>query len=61
MKRYIEDKEMPKRENDDETQEKSNGGCKWVKTDSECKDHFLVICINSEQKCKINKCGLPDF
>lgn len=40
MKRYIEDKEMPKSENDDERQEKSNGGCKWVKTDSECKDHF---------------------
>ncbi|XP_059459170.1 protein DEEPER ROOTING 1 [Corylus avellana] len=35
MKRYIEDKEMPKRENDDEMQEKSNDRCKWVKTDSE--------------------------
>ncbi|GMY34803.1 protein DEEPER ROOTING 1 isoform X1 [Fagus crenata] len=36
-KRYIADKQMPKRENDDETPEKTNDGCKWVKTDSECK------------------------
>lgn len=43
MKRYIEDKEMLKRENDDERQEKSNGGCKWVKTDSECKDIPLLV------------------
>jgi hypothetical protein len=39
-KRYIADKQMPKRENDDETPEKTNDGCKWVKTDSECKVAF---------------------
>lgn len=36
--RYLDDKQMPKKGKDDETQEKTQEGCKWVKTDSECKD-----------------------
>ncbi|KAA8540231.1 hypothetical protein F0562_024206 [Nyssa sinensis] len=35
MKKYIEDKQMPKKGKEDERQEKTNDGCKWVKTDSE--------------------------
>lgn len=36
MKKYIEDKQVVKRGNDDETrEEKINNGCKWDKTDSE--------------------------
>ncbi|KAF5466356.1 hypothetical protein F2P56_016287 [Juglans regia] len=35
MKRYLEDKQMPKQRNDEEMQEKTNDGGKWVKTDSE--------------------------
>ncbi|KAG2728617.1 hypothetical protein I3760_01G213600 [Carya illinoinensis] len=35
MKRYLEDKQMTKQRNDEETQEKTNDGGKWVKTDSE--------------------------
>lgn len=39
MKKYLEDKQRPKRENEDEVQEKhkAKDGYKWVKTDSECK------------------------
>ncbi|KAB1223373.1 putative nucleoside diphosphate kinase 5 [Morella rubra] len=33
--RYLDDKQMPKKGKDDETQEKTHEGCKWVKTDSE--------------------------
>ena len=42
MKKYLEDKQTPKRQNnEDETQErKSEDGYKWVKTDSECKFIF---------------------
>lgn len=40
MKRYIEDKQIPKKRDDDETQDKTNDGGKWVKTDSECKLTF---------------------
>ncbi|XP_010654413.1 protein DEEPER ROOTING 1 isoform X1 [Vitis vinifera] len=37
MKKYLEDKQRPKRENEDEVQEKhkAKDGYKWVKTDSE--------------------------
>ncbi|KAK9280859.1 hypothetical protein L1049_003750 [Liquidambar formosana] len=35
MKKYLEDKQMPKTGNEDERKEKANDGCKWVKTDSE--------------------------
>ncbi|XP_075664963.1 protein DEEPER ROOTING 1-like [Castanea sativa] len=34
-KRYLEDKQKPKKEKDDELRNKNNDGCKWVKTDSE--------------------------
>lgn len=39
MKKYLEDKQRPKKENEDEAQEKQivKDGSKWVKTDSECK------------------------
>ncbi|XVF25241.1 hypothetical protein REPUB_Repub13aG0196300 [Reevesia pubescens] len=39
MKKYLEDNQTPKRQNnEDETLERKNeDGCKWVKTDSECK------------------------
>lgn len=39
MKKYLEDKQRSKRENEDEVQEKhkAKDGYKWVKTDSECK------------------------
>lgn len=36
-KRYLEDKQKLKKEKDDEPRNKTNDGCKWVKTDSECK------------------------
>lgn len=38
MKKYLEDKQRSKRENEDEVQEKhkAKDGYKWVKTDSEC-------------------------
>ncbi|XP_018839204.1 uncharacterized protein LOC109004956 isoform X1 [Juglans regia] len=35
MKRYLEDTQIPKKRDDDEMQEKTNDGGKWVKTDSE--------------------------
>lgn len=40
MKRFLEDKKMPKindHDEDEETEERTDDGCKWVKTDSECK------------------------
>ena len=44
VKRYLEDKQVPKTKNkEEETHEgKSNDGCKWVKTDSECKLMFSL-------------------
>lgn len=44
MKKYLEDKQRPKKENDDETQEKqkTKDGYKWVRTDSECKLIFKL-------------------
>lgn len=35
-KKFLEDRPMPNTRKEDET-EKANDGCKWVKTDSECK------------------------
>lgn len=40
MKRFLEDKKMPKindHDEDEETEGRTDDGCKWVKTDSECK------------------------
>lgn len=39
MKKYIEDKQVPKNKNDEdqERRQRTDDGCKWVKTDSECK------------------------
>ncbi|KAG6618114.1 hypothetical protein I3842_02G131700 [Carya illinoinensis] len=42
VKRYLEDTQIPKKRYDDETQEKTNDGGKWVKTDSECKVMFSM-------------------
>ncbi|KAM1240825.1 hypothetical protein ACFX2J_046096 [Malus domestica] len=39
MKKYLEDRQNPTKKgnnNEDDTKEKINDGCKWVKTDSEC-------------------------
>ena len=39
MKKYVEDKQIPnkKKKEEEKAQDKANNGCKWVKTDSECK------------------------
>lgn len=44
VKKYLEDKPIEKKRNNDEDdndnnqrREKTDDGCKWVKTDSECK------------------------
>lgn len=37
VKNCLEDKKMPKKRNEDEPEENADDGCKWVKTDSECK------------------------
>ncbi|CAB4302751.1 unnamed protein product [Prunus armeniaca] len=46
MKKYLGDRQIPtKKESntEDDTKEKINDGCKWVKTDSECKCCFLFF------------------
>ncbi|XP_040873189.1 protein NEGATIVE GRAVITROPIC RESPONSE OF ROOTS isoform X1 [Glycine max] len=40
VKKGIEDKKMTRKRNEDESDERNGDGCKWVKTDSECKLHF---------------------
>ena len=40
VKKCIEDKKMTRKKNEDESDERNGDGCKWVKTDSECKLHF---------------------
>ncbi|GFZ04319.1 hypothetical protein Acr_16g0009430 [Actinidia rufa] len=35
MKKYLEDKQIPKKKKEVKAGEKANNGCKWVKTDSE--------------------------
>ncbi|GAV61428.1 hypothetical protein CFOL_v3_04955 [Cephalotus follicularis] len=35
MKKYLEDKQMPTKKNEEEKRERTDDGCKWVKTDSE--------------------------
>jgi len=37
MAKCIEDKKMTRKRSDDESDERSGEGSKWVKTDSECK------------------------
>ncbi|RDX68997.1 hypothetical protein CR513_51949, partial [Mucuna pruriens] len=37
MKKSIEDKKMTRKRNQNESYERTDDGCKWVKTDSECK------------------------
>lgn len=44
MKRCLEDKK-PKKNNEEEAQERTYDGCKWVKTDSECKFTFTFIVV----------------
>lgn len=41
LKKCLEDKKSIRNRNDDEAEEKTDVGCKWVKTDSECK--FILI------------------
>ncbi|PON93444.1 hypothetical protein TorRG33x02_107220 [Trema orientale] len=46
VKKYLEDKPIPKRNNndeDDKRREKTDDGGKWVKTDSECEFHRLKL------------------
>ncbi|KAK7349312.1 hypothetical protein VNO77_06583 [Canavalia gladiata] len=43
MKKCIEDRKMTRKRNEDESEERTDDGCKWVKTDSECKFlHFNI-------------------
>ncbi|XP_047164999.1 protein NEGATIVE GRAVITROPIC RESPONSE OF ROOTS-like isoform X1 [Vigna umbellata] len=42
MAKCIEEKKMTRKRNDDESDERSGDGSKWVKTDSECKLHFVI-------------------
>lgn len=49
VKKYIEDKQVPNKRNEDQDQEprdRTDDGCKWVKTDSECKFHFQYVYIH---------------
>ncbi|KAK4591397.1 hypothetical protein RGQ29_021558 [Quercus rubra] len=44
-KRYLEDKQKPKKEKDDEPRNKTNDGCKWVKTDSEFLQDYTFLSL----------------
>ena len=42
MKKCLEDRKIPKK-NEDEAEERADDGCKWVKTDSECKFIYAIL------------------
>ena len=47
MKRYLEDKHIHEKKNNDEEKDKprSSEACKWDKTDSECEFIYIIILI----------------
>ena len=48
VKKGIEDKKMTRKRNEDESDERNGDGCKWVKTDSECKLHFDIYHVRNK-------------
>ena len=48
VKKCIEDKKMTRKKNEDESDERNGDGCKWVKTDSECKLHFDIYHVRNK-------------
>lgn len=54
--RYLENRHMPKSDNEDEVNEKVTEGSKWVKTDSECKSLCVDLFISAKNSQKVNVC-----
>lgn len=42
MKKYLENRHMPKSAAEDEVNDKSNNGSKWLNTDSECEFFYMI-------------------
>ena len=57
MKKCLEDKKTTRKKNEEEPEERTDDGCKWVKTDSECKLILTFICIM--QHISQHQCGNP--